>query len=464
MDILPTPAFANEITEEWITCVLNDYERRKKSGLTVAVTQLQTKPAVAPGENFGSQLVQMVVDTRVSKDGSHTLLKTYTLIIKLLFGGNFFRRLSREMFDVQEPGKEVLMYGQVLPEIIEFGKEIIPTFGTLEIPEYIYGRGAENKNEFVVVMDDERCNGFSVTNKFDGLNVGQVKAALEAMAKLHALSYAYNAKQNIPKKYPQVVLTDFFRGSFAGFCMMTIEFMIQYMKDIGKSEHATVLDTNKHIIAEKIRKFSIYDDNDMTCLVHGDFWSNNILFHESNSNHVKLLDWSLSLWNTPLQDLQYFIYSSTKRETREKHWDEVFQHYHSTFTALTEALGAPAANWDHETFKRKMKETRFYGVMHGCLVYMMAYGSKGKEMGEERDSSAPSSSAGWMWPVTGMLGGMVGRVLKHWSLSWVRFYGMRRQFQPFFDEILRSKDTEQYKRMSELIDEAIEHDVFDIFN
>lgn len=80
------------------------------------------------------------------------------------------------------------------------------------------------------------------------------------------------------------------------------------------------------------------ETNAFNVLCHGDPWVTNFLYsHDNNKNpsNILFIDFQLSFYGSPITDIYYFFASSTQPNIKEKEFDHLIFHYH---TSLVENL------------------------------------------------------------------------------------------------------------------------------
>lgn len=227
-----------------------------------------------------------------------------------------------------------------------------------------YSDGDEGLNDYLA-LEDLRPIGFKMVDKFKGLNYEELTAAMKQLAIFHAVSYAAlngptkSAKflelLRDPKSKPNIHgwgLTEEECGfDNKGFYNSLMGKVIQFIREKGQ-----------HAVADKIQKYSVegYDmllnlwkateDNNkyFRVLIHGDLWTNNILFKHAPDGKtvedVKFIDYQGIRFGNIYEELHYFIFTSTTAELRKDHLSGSFQVYYDEFTAVLRDLKCEMPN------------------------------------------------------------------------------------------------------------------------
>lgn len=86
------------------------------------------------------------------------------------------------------------------------------------------------------------------------------------------------------------------------------------------------------------REFTLLTIGPWISLTRGDLWVNSIFFHKDryqNVDDVKLIDFQIYLYNSPLRDVFHILCGNLKDETLINHVEEVFDtYYHKLITNL----------------------------------------------------------------------------------------------------------------------------------
>lgn len=77
---------------------------------------------------------------------------------------------------------------------------------------------------------------------------------------------------------------------------------------------------------------SVRDDNDFNAILHGDLWSNNIMFKYDCNGVVEdtvLVDFQICYYGPPALDVTYCLYTSSHNDVSESDWDMLIQYYYN---------------------------------------------------------------------------------------------------------------------------------------
>lgn len=121
----------------------------------------------------------------------------------------------------------------------------------------------------------------------------------------------------------------------------------------------------------------------LACILHGDFWNNNLLFKYADAQEggmkstaavpisLKLIDFQLSRVGHPVTDILYFMYASAKPEVRERHMQGLLRHYFDTLTADLRLFGITLHYYTWHDFLNDYKKRSLMGLIFGGLIMSM---------------------------------------------------------------------------------------------
>uniref|UniRef100_A0A336JXG8 CSON001337 protein n=1 Tax=Culicoides sonorensis TaxID=179676 RepID=A0A336JXG8_CULSO len=145
-----------------------------------------------------------------------------------------------------------------------------------------------------------------------------------------------------------------------------------------------VLEPNETTIKEKLTKFKENFTDELNFLLnaeegepfsvlnHGDCWINNFLFHHNANNlpdNIKFIDYQISRYVSPVLDLMYFIFASTDKSFRDKHYDDLIKIYHNSFCKFLKRLGEnPEELFPFEKLEKQLKKFGRFGMPMALML------------------------------------------------------------------------------------------------
>jgi len=320
-DVIPVPTNVSEITPEWISQIL-------KTKISPEDFILQTD--IQSGSGFLSKMSRLNCK---SEDGQ----KSFALVIKLLPEGESFRSLVlSEKFDETE----IQFYEMAMPELVE----VLP-----KLEDYLcrsfYGRvQRENKDigqmySSVLVMEDLKPLGYYTINFAGQANSAQLEEVVQFLGKFHFAGMALEDKKGKPLN----AVYDFLQGGENDGSSMFYQMARNGYGNVEKllKSHGTSQD-----IIKSLNKLAAVSDSVISvvdaatklqpCLIHGDLWSNNLLFNSNQEMHTKVIDWQLLGYKDPAIDLACTIFSMVSIEdlqSKEGRILELIHIYWNTFTS-----------------------------------------------------------------------------------------------------------------------------------
>lgn len=84
---------------------------------------------------------------------------------------------------------------------------------------------------------------------------------------------------------------------------------------------------------------------------------------------MRFLDWQLSRYGSPTLDLFYNIFTSTDKDLRDEHYDELLNLYHSTLSATVQKLGSDAEKlFSYVEFQTNLKKFGKFALILAPLI------------------------------------------------------------------------------------------------
>ncbi|CAH2008422.1 unnamed protein product [Acanthoscelides obtectus] len=358
---------------EKIEDLVSQYIDKHKKIIKTSISRL-----TQPGDNYGSEMmrVDMVLKDEKSKE------EELHVVAKMIPESDFFK----EIFNVQVSFvSEMRFYDTVVPVLEDFRrrqgakvKDIYPKF---------YG-GRKNLNGMegpvdanaVLLMDNIKTKGFGNLDRHKGFDMKSTKAILEVIAYFHATPLALKLME--PETFEKKVKPhlacflehkkpekdDNFEENYVSFiseCKECAPALPMVKKCIEKSEYMKV---------ENFRE-------PFSTIVHKDIWVNNIMvkFCESDVN-IKLVDFQFYSYDSPVDDLMFFLMTSVPLDLLKSHLDDFLQCYHKCFIQVLEELKCSTVGFGYDKFIEEIKENIENIVVHSLwFLPMVIFTEKGKK-------------------------------------------------------------------------------------
>ncbi|XP_046397390.1 uncharacterized protein LOC124164205 isoform X2 [Ischnura elegans] len=304
--------------------------------------------------------------------------------------------------------REIKFYTEVVPELMEFQHRLLgdkgPPLIRLPVPRCYYawhygmhgseggmlgeqtGEGGQGQDEddedgeapkeedfSVLVLEDLRASGYSVGDFSRGLTAEQASAALDAVARLHALSLAYGilgsegSMEAIPDRFPFLfrATPESCRSLVGRGLPQLASFLHRHRRRPRASAHPRLLHRLLHLVRGRRDGESAGggDEDDalaeadfwggkllfgggaddpegergeedgaaggcpthgdqgrhtLATLTHSDFWSGNLLFRENpdGTTDCMVVDWQMLSWGRPTDDAALLLLSSLPSRLR----------------------------------------------------------------------------------------------------------------------------------------------------
>nr|XP_001807041.2 PREDICTED: uncharacterized protein LOC100141764 [Tribolium castaneum] len=245
----------------------------------------------------------------------------------------------REATCIQEAySNEILFYSEVFPVFIKFQQEHKTTQLFNNVPRYITSAG--KLGEEMIVLADITKAGFIMRDKNLALDEEHAKLIFKTYGRFHAISFClkdqnFEVYKNLTKKLVNVPAVF---GHRDGFCR-GLKGMAGKAFKILDPNLQTVFKKYEENTVEMYLKVLKYEGK-YSCILHGDCWSNNMMFKYQNSQivDVQMMDFQMSFEGTPVYDLSYFFYSGGSKQLFDK-LETFLDIYYESFSKCAKALG-----------------------------------------------------------------------------------------------------------------------------
>lgn len=175
----------------------------------------------------------------------------------------------------------------------------------------------------------------------DEITAAHIKWVMHALGKYHALSFALKDQQpDIFKKLTSQLGEIYYR--------LDNESLRSFSEQFGTGIIKMAEKMGDNRITEKIRKLFTGDMCQMLAdlvdgshaepyavISHSDCWNNNTLFKLDASGRptgIRLLDFQITRYVSPVYDIIQYIFLSTQKEMRDQHYEDFLKVYHSSLS------------------------------------------------------------------------------------------------------------------------------------
>uniref|UniRef100_A0AAG5CU16 CHK kinase-like domain-containing protein n=1 Tax=Anopheles atroparvus TaxID=41427 RepID=A0AAG5CU16_ANOAO len=294
----------------------------------VSVEELDVRLATESGDNFVSVMYRVRVTVRFGACAEELVgqRRTVSLIVKALptMGLSEEMIISMNVFP-----KETAMYTEILPafERLYRDRGVEVAFG----PRCL--KHCSDPTD-IIVMEDLKDRDFRMANRREGLDLEHCQTLLRRLAQFHAAS-AVLRERNGPydDKFKEGMYAEKNRNMFEQFQKMQAAFMYDTLcswPNNGKF-YAELMKHWGMDMFDALLRITKPDSNKFNVLNHGDMWCNNMMFQYSEDekiNEIILVDFQMSMWCSPVIDLNYFIFSSVRADLKLSELDYLISYYH----------------------------------------------------------------------------------------------------------------------------------------
>lgn len=112
------------------------------------------------------------------------------------------------------------------------------------------------------------------------------------------------------------------------------------------------------------------NENDFNVILHGDAWSNNIMFKYDDNGEVVdavLVDFQICSYGPPALDVTYCLYTSSHNEVNELDWDMLVQCYYDELVLTLQKLNYRKKVPSLMEFNAQIIMRGMYAAFHGVV-------------------------------------------------------------------------------------------------
>ncbi|KAJ8895514.1 hypothetical protein PR048_000850 [Dryococelus australis] len=318
----------------------------------------------------------------LSSNGDYYLSEMQRIAIKLLCAGN---KVSNVFLMVKKlpPGNkiqkilsesssfpnEIKMFSQVLPKCQAILEGSAPGRFRQFAARHIY---SQNKCPYFLIFSDLATEGFRMAKRQRGLDLDHCLLVMKSLGRYHAVSVALHDRdpqlvESFKENFFSEEATSDFVKSLSRSSIVSIANLARLWPEGGETMASKLLHV-ADTICERLRQQLSPEHNRLNVLIHGDLWTNNMLFKydevTGSVEDIRLVDFQQACYTSCAIDLQYFIHTSPRDDVRVEHTEDILREYHSELCSTLQLLGQEKKA---VTFEELMEEYERKGV-YGFII------------------------------------------------------------------------------------------------
>ncbi|XP_068984359.1 uncharacterized protein [Bombus flavifrons] len=327
---------------------------RQTLGNDFQIKHIEWKPLTAPGENFGSVMLAIIVTLTRSSNKTETL----HLVAKLPPTSAYLLGLFNSPVTFR---KELQFYSVMVKEFtnLQIESGVNEKDARDLVPKFFGGRlGLKNPEQFdeqaAIILENLKLSGYDTGDRIFGLDKKHTEFAIESLAKLHALAIALRMKK--PQLYERIAAEVFLDVSNE-----ITEKCVKDMFGKSKSDLESMEEIRPYL--DRVNKTIEYGleanknlkkpEEPWATFVHSDFWVNNMMFRHDEKGELvdmKIVDFQLSAYDYGVKDLIFFLVSSANEEILDNKLDHMFDLYYSCFIKMLKTLKVDTEKFSKQKF------------------------------------------------------------------------------------------------------------------
>jgi hypothetical protein len=324
---------------------------RPTLGRHLVVESFTSKPLTQPGENYGSTMLDIEATIRHGKDetSSHNLY----LVAKLMPSSELFQKIFDSPITFC---KEITCYMSLKLEYEKLQTEMcVPKDKFLDVFSKCYGARTTMSEEIgdradenaAILLENLKTLNYRVGDRRVGLDLKHVQLVVSRLARFHALSVALKLLK--PQVFKDTVLKALKPHNIGS---GEAENKTSSLKPLKIIETIPGCDIYLQKVQKGLELADQIELNPSLCpprepyatFSHTDLWVNNMMFcyDSDNENYpvgVKFLDFQGNVYDSPVKDLLFFLYTSAAEGVVANNYDELIRLYHQNFTDCLKGVG-----------------------------------------------------------------------------------------------------------------------------
>ncbi|KAL7648271.1 UNVERIFIED_CONTAM: hypothetical protein RMT77_000177 [Armadillidium vulgare] len=266
----------------------------------------------------------------------------------------------------------------ILSNVIEDMNKELETLGLSQIKTTkIYSKNQEKEKEGFI-SENLRTQGFVLHDRMKGQDLNHALLVVEELGRFHASSLLLEETiapktfletyDNFEEPYLKVNSPSF--KPFDVILASQAEGAIKFLKSLPKYEKCVNwLKTNGPSFG-KIYLEAFIPNKPFDVLVHGDSWTNNMLFKYDEKNKpidIRFVDLQCSRKSSPAVDLIYFFDSSLDGDVRSKYFNDLLFAYYQSFSRVLN-LAQMTVPFSFKELQNEVEKRKIFGLVTGIFI------------------------------------------------------------------------------------------------
>ncbi|XP_014237990.1 uncharacterized protein LOC106659802 [Trichogramma pretiosum] len=241
----------------------------------------------------------------------------------------------------------------------------------------------DGKEDFIA-LEDVSPRGFGPSSRQNCPTYDEFVNILKAMARFHAVSFAYKDQNREHFKTLATSLSEtYFRDDlYESWYKRFHERLIEIAQDALEKECSgskAQKRFNSYAKGELYKKSADFCNEwhaETSVINQGDSWAPNFLVRNLPNGQIEvlMLDFQLARSASPVLDLSFLMYSCTEKPLRDQHFDNLLKIYHDELSRVVSLLGSdPQKVYSWATFMNEVQEKFVHGMTFGLesVVFSM---------------------------------------------------------------------------------------------
>ncbi|CAH1406809.1 unnamed protein product [Nezara viridula] len=341
--------------KEVLEVVLKKLDRESR---IASIIDFQSVPALPKGENYTSTILRITLKVVL---GNGRIAKKSFIMKQIITEGSGGEIMKQ--FNVAK--QESHVYSVIHKEMTYLMEEFEDTDETLWCNFIHYDPRLSS-----IVLEDLNASGYSVVPRQKGLDLDHAILALRGLGKYHGMAKVLEERGIISKDNykPNEIYSNTKLVKTIPYAAIS-----NVARALQESWGPEWIETGKKLMvpfdpfAEKWCKAGkVYTETKFTVLIHGDCWSNNMMFKydfQKRPIGVKFLDYQMPQYNTPCMDVTNFLYLGTQPSVRRSNYQLLLKTYHDSLVRTLDKFGFTGTKPTLEEITNTMNQLEFVGLV-----------------------------------------------------------------------------------------------------